>query len=67
MNALFDEQIIEKSMKAYFDYNIAKYKEIYQIALMLLGYKKEDINMERKNKVNWRKVRTPDFVDKFME
>jgi hypothetical protein len=44
-------------MRTYFDYNTPKYKEIIQIALMLLGYKLTDINLPRKNVLNFRRIK----------
>ena len=41
MEGVFSEAFIEKSMEVYFAYSIPKYRQIYQIALMLLGYPKE--------------------------
>ena len=53
-------------METYFNYNIPKYQQIYQIALMLLGYPKEEINLPRTNTLNFRKVKDQKFTEEFL-
>ena len=53
---MFEEAAFEKSMNTYFSYNTPKYKEILQIALMLLRYDKNGINEPRSNSLDFRKV-----------
>lgn len=50
-------------MRTYFNYNVPKFKEILQIALMLLGYSMKDINMSRRNTLDFRKVKSPEFIE----
>ena len=53
-------------MKTYFAYHVPKYTEILQIALMLLRYPKEEINLPRSNTLDFRKVSSSAFVEQFM-
>ena len=53
-------------METYLNYNIPKYQQIYQIALMLLGYPKDEINLPRKNVLNFRKVKNQKFIEEFL-
>jgi IMP cyclohydrolase len=53
-------------MNTYLNYNIPKYKEIIQIVLMLLGYKKEDINLPRSNILDGRKCFTKASIEKML-
>jgi len=49
------------------EYRFIKYKTVIQNALILIGYKKEDINEPGTNQLNWRKVRVEYFNDEFIE
>lgn len=53
-------------MKVYFSYNVPKFKEVVQIALMLLRYDKAEINLPRSNNLNFLKVSDEKFVKEFM-
>lgn len=66
-NSVFEDPLLEKSMKTYFSYNIPKFTEILQIALMLLGYKSEEINENRSNALDFRKFKNPDFPQELLQ
>jgi len=53
-------------MHAYLTYHLPKYTEIIQIALMILGHKKEDINISRTNILDHRKCIQKAFLEKML-
>jgi hypothetical protein len=53
-------------MNSYLNYNIPKFKEIVQLTLMLLGYKKDEINLPRSNTLDSRKCLKKEFIKKML-
>lgn len=63
---ILNEEAYLKSLGTYLSYKIPKYKEIIQIALMLLGYKKHNINLPRSNILDARKYLTKSSIEKML-
>jgi len=59
---VLQEQPFQNSLNAYLNYNIPKFQEIVQITLMILGYKKTDINLPRSNSLDVRKCIRKTFI-----
>ena len=53
-------------MNSYLSYRIPKYSEIVQIVLMILGRKKEEINLPRSNALDCRKCLRKQFIETMM-
>lgn len=49
------------------EYNFIKFHGVIQNLLILIGYKKEDINKPGTNVLNWREVRKTLFNEKLLE